>query len=136
MALAEDVQAFLIAQSVGTDPSNRQAWPIYIGYMPDDDTSVDRLICVYEMPGRAPEGNWDLGYPRVIVRVRSNPDYDYPVARAKAQSIYNVMHNTFADIKAGYVSCTSMDSVPLNLGADSKRRFHFSIMFEIIKPSS
>ena len=133
MAFLDDVQTFLIAQSRGTLPSNRQAWPIYLGYMPDDTIAPNKAIALHEAAGLAPEGRWNVVYPRLLVQVRGETDFGYSVARTKAQDIFNSIHNTFTEVGADYRSLLGMTSAPVFLGYDTKTRPIFMWTFQCIK---
>ena len=133
MALLDEVQTYLVAQNRGTLPGNRQAWPIYLGYMPDDTIAPNSVITLHEVAGAPPEGQWNVIYPRLVVQVRGETDFAYSAARTKMQNIFDTLHNTYDNVTTDYVSVLGQTSAPVFLGYDSKNRPLFMWSFNCIK---
>lgn len=132
MAILDDVQLYLIAQSIGTDPSNQQPWPIFKGYMPDDPKSPDRALSLYELPGREAPDQWNVLYPRIVVYARGETDYDYATARQKLYDAVVLLHATTTEVGPTYRSFIMCTSAPVFLGYDSKRRPKLSWSLDVI----
>lgn len=127
------VQASLIAAGIGQKISSKAAWMIYKGSLPDSDLNdtqapaiADEAICLYETPGRPPLEAWYIDYVAFQLRVRSAPD-GYTAARQKIQDCYLRLHATESALNAAsgagqWVYCYAMQSGPLPLGMDNKRR--------------
>ena len=63
----------------GRNPA--QPWEVYIGKQPGNP---DRVITIYDAPGKSPDPKWLLDFPSVQVRVRGGqPDYNVAAIKAK-----------------------------------------------------
>lgn len=133
MSLVDDVQRYLVTQNIGTDPSNRQTWPIYKYFLPDDDLSQNRAMMVTEVPGRdGPAGKWNVLYSRIVVYVRGDKDFDTEAARQKIWDAFNALQATTAEAGSTLRSILAVDSAPIPLGIDTKKRPMFSWALDVI----
>jgi len=127
-----DIQTYLVTNAIGTLPENRQTWPIFLHVMPDDEHSTDRCICLCSIPGAQKPDQWGVIFPRLLVYVRGGKDYDIPIAEAKIDAIFNLLHSSLSEVGANYRSILATTPKPLFLGVDSKRRPRFSTAFNVI----
>ena len=84
---AELLRASIIAGEFGTDPTDEEEWPVFVGHMPDEP---DNAVCVYDttgiMNGRIQSTGESIRHPGWQVRVRSSA---HPTGYAKIASIRN-----------------------------------------------
>lgn len=132
MALLNDIQSYLIANGIGVAPGNNTEWSIYLRGLPDDKTSPDRSIALFALQGEDSEGRWNVVYPRITVYVRGNP-HDWGAVETKIQAIFMLLHNTFNEVGADYVSILGRGSEAFDVGKDSKMRPILGRTFNIIK---
>jgi hypothetical protein len=127
--LLDDVAAFLEAQSFTT------GWAIFKSYMPDNP---DRAICLYEVPGQAPETTMAIDYPQFQLRARGGT-YEYAVTRQLLEDCYLALHcgnitdSSTSPPAAGYVYCYAKNSGSVPLGNDHKDRPQFSQDYRLMR---
>ena len=132
MSMINDVQAFLVANGHGSLPENRQAWPIFLGILLDDQLTPDAAISLHAFPGSEKPSQWSSVYSRLLVQVRGSTDYGYAGAEQKIQNINTALHATFTAVGSKYKSILATSFDPIHLGADPKRRHKFSLSFDVI----
>ena len=132
MSMINDIQAFLIAQSLVTEPSNRGAWPCFLGFMPDGNTDPDQCVSLHVLPGAEKPSQWGVIHSRIMVQVRGAVDYDYEPTRAKIYAIFNALHATLTEVGSDYRSILGTTSEAIHLGVDSKRRHKFVWSLDVI----
>ena len=125
----DGVQAALIAAHVGQKTSSADDWMIYKGDLPDQP---DRAICIYETPGRPPLEAWAIDYPSVQLVVRGTVD-DYTAVRNKIQDAFNALHAQETAIGAAFVYFYAINSGPLPMGKDEKRRISLAWNFRSMR---
>lgn len=126
------VLAALVTAGVAQSTTSGADWMIYVGMM-QDISGGDRAICLYETPGRPPLEAWAIDYPNFQVVVRGKPD-DYTAVRNKIQDAYYALHAQEAAIDgANVVYCYAMQSGPLPLGVDEKRRIRLAWNFRMMR---
>jgi Bacteriophage minor capsid protein len=122
MAILEELKGYLVANGVS---------PVFMVKMPD---TPDDAVCLYEYAGIPPQfahdgQQWEN--PRVQVVTRDSK-LNYASARAKAQSVYDVLNgtvNTTIDSRH-YLKILALQS-PFPMGADENDRPRIVINFEI-----
>lgn len=121
--LLDDLKTYLSQQSglVTT------AWPLYLGYLPDDN---DQVIGLFETGGFPPD---TLLRENELVtfqmRVRA-ARFDYVIARRKWQDLFNALQDS--QPAAGYALVQAMHSGPLEFG-DPMGRCNFTANFRCVK---
>lgn len=98
-------------------------WKLYLGFIND---TPDKAVCIYELPGGAPEQAWSIDRPGFQIRVRGEAD-GYQAARAKWQAIFELLHDGDASVGASWVYLYATHSGPMSLGQDEKRRPHLGL---------
>lgn len=129
MSVLDDVAAFLEGQPF------TNGWAVFKSYMPE---TPDRAICIYEVPGQAPETTMAIDYPQIQVRVRGAP-YEYKVTRDLLEDCYLVLHcgivadSTISPPSRAYVYCYARATGPVPLGNDHKDRPQFSQDYRLMR---
>lgn len=147
MGVAEDVKAALVAANVV--PAGTVAdWACFVGMLPDSDPAdrsggpivPDRAVCIYETEGQPAEEGFRMVYPTLQIRVRGAPD-GYAEARAKLNAIFLALHAQEAAISMAssppsvlFVYFYCMNSGPIPLGPDQRRRPHMAFNFRSARP--
>jgi hypothetical protein len=127
--LVDDIGAALVAANIGHTTATAADWRIYFGYLQDPP---DRAICIYETGGEMPETNWLIDRPSFQIRVRGNPD-DYQAVRTKIQDVFNLLHAGEVAVGTDYVFIYAVQSGPIPLGQDEKRRPHLVQNYKVMK---
>lgn len=129
--LLDDIAAALIAASIGATDGVSD-WMIFKGFMED---TPDRAIGLYETGGPAPEEGMQIDYPTFQVRVRGGAN-DYALARTTIQAIFAALQDADIALGAVYVFCYAVQSGPLAMGRDEKRRPHLAQNWRTMKARS
>lgn len=124
----DDIKAALLTAGVVTDGAVTD-WKIMLGYMQD---APDKAVCIYETGGDAPDPSSALDYPGLQVRVRGEPD-GYQEMRAKLQEIFDNLHANEVSVGTDYVYIYAVQSGPIPMGQDEKRRPHVVQNFRIMR---
>jgi len=132
----EAIGQAIIAASLGQDTDRTADWFVSYAFM---DDSPDRMIGIFDAPGRPPEETFRLDYPDIQIRVRGKAN-DYQAAAAQARAIFGLLHggetavNTYTSPpSAAVVFLYAKNSAPLSLGVDEKRRPHVCYNFRSAK---
>jgi Bacteriophage minor capsid protein len=85
MSFLDDVQAYLVAEGAGSG-----GWPIYVGYLPDDQDQTISLFPTGGMP--ADTLGRENRNPKFQLRVRA-ARLDYATCFAKWQQVFNLLQD-------------------------------------------
>lgn len=127
----------LVNAGVGQVTDATQDWFITQGYMPDGAPNVDRIITLYETPGREPLQRWAIDYPGVQVKVRGS-EGDYALVRQKINDCFQNLHENEAAIAEGisgsqFVYFYGTQSAPLSGGMDELKRIRLMWNFRTMR---
>jgi hypothetical protein len=125
------IKDILVENAIGVFQPNATPgdWVIVISRLRD---SPNKMICIYDTPGFAPEPGLDINYPSVQILVRGQPD-GYIDGMRKAINIKDVLLGRPTELRGGdlWASFTmSSDIIPL--GYDEKERPEFALNFNLI----
>lgn len=124
--LADDITAALDAAGVtgGSTGWTAQRW-----HMQD---TPDQAVAVYETGGGVPEERLALDSPGFQIRVRGAAD-DFRSPRQKLLDVFNALHSQEANIGGAYVFVYAVQSGPIPMGMDEKRRPEFVQNYRVMK---
>ena len=128
---AVDIKDFLIASGVVDS-----GWDIHTSTIPDDATTPDSCIGVFDSARGRSAPNYDYHYPFVQARVRG-AIFGYSDGYAKAEEIHAALHAQTAVVIGGnkYIQILC-ESGPIFLGYDGKNRPLFTLNFSIHRTST
>lgn len=130
MALLSDVRSALITGAIGVaDTSSNAEWPVVVSQLVDKE-GQDQMIAVTPMPGKAPEGQWNVSYPEFFIWVRGAKN-DYGTAEAKMHAAMALLHDSSAIVSAGIRRVSQEWSSPMNQ-YDTHQRPVLSMLFNVI----
>lgn len=124
--LADEIAAALTTAGVvgGTSGWEVQRWHL-------QDTP-DQVVVIYETGGDVPEERYALDRPGFQIRVRGLAD-DFRTPRQKLADVFNALHTGEVAIGTSYVFVYGVQSGPIPMGMDEKRRPSFVINFRTMK---
>lgn len=138
---AHIVARYLIAEAAATDPDDDDAWPVFIGHMPDSDAVPDNCIAVYDTEGlrdgRLMRTGAVVVHPGLQVRIRSR---SHTTGWSKAIEVWELLQLVNRtevwvpeDVgnRAYTIQNLSQDGPPLALGVEpgTKRRNLFTLNY-------
>lgn len=141
--LLDDIGTILARAGVGrvmVDTSNvldSPLIPIFLAYTPDEPTSPDTCLSVFEYAGQLPVMGYTqrlLDMPNIQVLSRAGLR-DYQTARMNAQRAYEALCNWASQPVNGtnYVRITPIQSGPELVGYDEKQRPMLTFNMQVVK---
>lgn len=125
-----DLGAYLQTEGVGTLGTD-----LFLSWMPD---SPDVVVALFETPGIGPsyvQGQDDPAYEffSVQVRVRGNPENDYPSARTVAVSVDQALRKIANEnVNGSYYLRVSKSNGPFTLQRDHSDRVVLAMNFDVV----
>lgn len=116
MALLDEIGDYLTAQGL---VGGATGWTLALSQMP---TSPDKIVAIFETPGRAPLPRVEMDMPAFQVRVRGTVR-GYADARTKLAAVQAVLHGLANTSLSGvyYVSILAQGSA-ISMGNDENNR--------------
>lgn len=117
--LAIDLAQYLAANGLGTIGQD-----LFVSFQPP---TPDECVSVYDTGGYAPDVEVPLRDPTFQVLCRAP---DYPVAMAKAQAVFDLLHaKSNYQLGSSWVYLSRAEQEPTPLGPDENGRHEVSVNF-------